>query len=420
MKTFNLAHMSDLHLGYSAGKKKIDENGFNVRENDGYVAYNTIIDQIVDEKVDAVLIAGDMFHSPRPKNHTIIIAQKGLRRLAAAGIKVYIIAGNHDATDVRAEIPSSQLLDEPANGIYSYSDPYVVKEIHPGIFMHFVSHHAYVDQQDTMSLIKLEEDAVNILASHGSCYDTNIGEILRTPNEPREVVIPEAIMELPWDYTFLGHIHERGWIGSKDPKKDTAGRKQFYNGSLLRRGFADNVSKSGRGWTKWTINEDNSFDCKMFTIPERPQFNMKAIDVKDKSAIEIEKEIIEQLRTIDKTIEEKYGEMTLENAPIVRQTIKGINTITKLSLNFQRFNEYTSKYLTHTFKVIPELEVKKDSKNDDGKENSLNNSDIVAVFKDWSKENLENMSLEEDLQEDIESEAKKQLQESRDELLTAD
>lgn len=420
MKTFNLAHMSDLHLGYSAGKKKIDENGFNVRENDGYVAYNTIIDQIVDEKVDAVLIAGDMFHSPRPKNHTIIIAQKGLRRLAAAGIKVYIIAGNHDATDVRAEIPSSQLLDEPANGIYSYSDPYVVKEIHPGIFMHFVSHHAYVDQQDTMSLIKLEEDAVNILASHGSCYDTNIGEILRTPNEPREVVIPEAIMELPWDYTFLGHIHERGWIGSKDPKKDTAGRKQFYNGSLLRRGFADNVSKSGRGWTKWTINEDNSFDCKMFTIPERPQFNMKAIDVKDKSAIEIEKEIIEQLRTIDKTIEEKYGEMTLENAPIVRQTIKGINTITKLSLNFQRFNEYTSKYLTHTFKVIPELEVKNESKNDDGKENSLNNSDIVAVFKDWSKENLENMSLEEDLQEDIESEAKKQLQESRDELLTAD
>lgn len=420
MSKFTIAHLSDLHLGYSAGKKRIDENGYNVRENDGYVAYEKAVDEIIKEKVDMVLVAGDMFHSPRPKNHTIIIAQKGLRRLAAAGIKVYIIAGNHDATDVRAEIPSSQLLDEPANGIYSYSDPYVVKEIHPGIFMHFVSHHAYVDQQDTMSLIKLEEDAVNILASHGSCYDTNIGEILRTPNEPREVVIPEAIMELPWDYTFLGHIHERGWIGSKDPKKDTAGRKQFYNGSLLRRGFSDNVSKSGRGWTKWTINEDNAFDCKMFTIPERPQFNMKAIDVKDKSAIEIEKEIIEQLRTIDKTIEEKYGEMTLENAPIVRQTIKGINTITKLSLNFQRFNEYTSKYLTHTFKVIPELEVKKDSKNDDGKENSLNNSDIVAVFKDWSKENLENMSLEEDLQEDIESEAKKQLQESRDELLTAD
>lgn len=420
MSKFTIAHLSDLHLGYSAGKKRIDENGYNVRENDGYVAYEKAVDEIIKEKVDMVLVAGDMFHSPRPKNHTIIIAQNGLRRLAAAGIKVYIIAGNHDATDVRAEIPSSQLLDEPANGIYSYSDPYVVKEIHPGIFMHFVSHHAYVDQQDTMSLIKLEEDAVNILASHGSCYDTNIGEILRTPNEPREVVIPEAIMELPWDYTFLGHIHERGWIGSKDPKKDTAGRKQFYNGSLLRRGFADNVSKSGRGWTKWTINEDNSFDCKMFTIPERPQFNMKAIDVKDKSAIEIEKEIIEQLKTIDKTIEEKYGEMTLENAPIVRQTIKGINTITKLSLNFQRFNEYTSKYLTHTFKVIPELEVKKDSKNDDGKENSLNNSDIVAVFKDWSKENLENMSLEEDLQEDIESEAKKQLQESRDELLTAD
>ena len=247
---FTIAHLSDLHLGYSSGRKKIDENGYNVRENDGYVAFNKAIDQIIEEGVNMVLIAGDLFHSPRPKNHTILIAQDSIRRLAEEDIEVYILAGNHDATDIRAEIPSSKLLNEPANGIYSYSEPYVVKEVHPEIFIHFISHHAFVNQEETMKQVKLIDGAVNILASHGSCYDTNIGAILRTPNEPREVIIPEEIINLPWNYTLLGHIHERGWIGSEDGKTDTSGRKQFYNGSLIRRG-GDKVSRTVEVGSKW-------------------------------------------------------------------------------------------------------------------------------------------------------------------------
>lgn len=415
---FTIAHLSDLHLGYSSGRKKIDENGHNVRENDGYIAYNRAVDQIIEEGVDAVLVAGDMFHSPRPKNHTIVIAQEGLRRLAVEGIKVYIIAGNHDATDVRAEVPSSQLLHEPGSGIYSYSEPYVVKEIHPGIHMHFLSHHAYVEQEDTMDGIKLIDGEVNILASHGSCYDTNIGTILRTPNEPREVVIPQSIIDMDWDYTLLGHIHERGWIGSKDGKTDTSGRKQFYNGSLLRRGFADKVSKNGRGWTKWTINEDKSIDCKMFTVPEREQLDMKPIDVKDKTTREIEKEIIEQLKSIDNLIEKKYGEMTLENAPIVRQTIVGINAITRLSLNLQRFNEYTADYLTHNFKVVPDMSDVDTT--DVVSPDTLNNGDIVVVFNEWNKINEDVFEFEDKLKETIQETAKEQLKVSRDELLTKD
>jgi len=53
---FTIAHLSDLHLGYSSGRKKIDENGYNVRENDGYVAFNKAIDQIIEEGVNMVLL----------------------------------------------------------------------------------------------------------------------------------------------------------------------------------------------------------------------------------------------------------------------------------------------------------------------------------------------------------------------------
>lgn len=412
---FTIAHLSDLHLGYSSGRKRISEEGYNVRENDGYVAFNRAIDQIIEEKVDMVLIAGDFFHSPRPKNHTMLIAQESLRRLTEVDIKVYILAGNHDATDIWAEIPSSQLLNEPASGIFSFSEPYIVKEVHPGIFIHFISHHAFVNQKETMDSIKLIDNAVNILASHGSCYDTNIGAVLRTPNEPREVIIPEDIMNLNWDYTLLGHIHERGWIGSKDGKTDTSGRKQFYNGSLLRRGFADKKSENGRGWTKWIVNEDKSIEYEMFTIPEREQLDLEPINVKDKKAKDIETEIIKQLKSIDKYMENKYGEITLDNAPIVRQTIVGVNAITRLSLNLQRFNQYTNKYLHHIFKIVPDLE--KTELTEVVTIDSLNNSDIVVVFKEWNKQNENTFNFEKEIKDNIITTAKDKLKESRDEML---
>lgn len=415
---FTIAHLSDLHLGYSSGRKKIDENGFNVRENDGYLAYNIAVDQIIKEKVNCVLIAGDMFHSPRPKNHTILIAQEGLRRLAKANIPVYIIAGNHDATDVRAEVPSSKLLNEPMSKIFSYSEPYVVKEIHPGIYMHFISHHAFVEQDETMSNVKLIEGAVNLLASHGSCYDTNMGIILRTPNEPREVIIPQSIMDLNWDYTFLGHIHERHWIGSSDGKTDTAGRKQFYNGSLIRRGFSDRVSPNGRGWTKWIINDDKTIGHQMFTIAEREQLDMEPIEVKGKKTREIEKEILEQLKSIDNYMIKKYGEITLENTPIVRQTIVGVNAITRLSLNLQNFTQHTQKYLTHSFKVVPDME--KVDITEVVTTESLNNSDIVVVFKEWNKGNDKMFDFDKELKDDVVELAQQYLKISRDEMLTKD
>ena len=416
---FTIAHLSDLHLGYLSGRKKLDENGFNVRENDGYVAYERVVDQIIEEGVDMVLVAGDMFHSPRPKNHTILIAQEGLRRISEAGIPTYIIAGNHDATDIRAEVPSSRLLNEPSGSIFSYSDPYIVREIHPGIFMHFVSHHAFVDQDETMDEIQLIDGAVNLLASHGSCYDTNMGVILRTPNEPREVIIPQAVMDMPWDYTFLGHIHERGWISSTNGgRTDTANRKQFYNGSLLRRGFADKESVNGRGWTKWTVNDDKSIDCKMFTIPEREQLDMEPIEVEGKKTQAVEKEIVDQLKSIDKYMIDKYGEINTLNTPIVRQTIVGVNAITRLSLNLQRFNKFTDKYLTHGFKIVPNMETVEMS--DKVSTESLNNSDIVVVFKEWKKSNDNIFDFEEKMKEDVMEAAQSNLVISRDEMLTKD
>lgn len=410
--SFTIGMISDAHLGYSSGRKRINETGYNARENDGYIAYNKAIDEMIEHKVDYVIIPGDIFHSPRPKNHTILIAQEGLRRLANADIPVYIIAGNHDATDIRMEVPSSRLLHEPNSKIYSYSEPYVVKEIHEGVYAHFVSHHAYTEQDETMSEISLVEDAVNILVTHGSTYDTNMQMILRSPGEPREVIIPQHIMDLPWDYTFMGHIHERGWVGSTDGLTDTGGRKQFYGGSLVRRGFADKECNLNRGWTKWTV-DGNVITPEFFNIMERPQFDMAAIHAEGKTHQEIEVEIVEQLKAILEYMKKNFGTINIYNTPIVRQTIVGISSKTHLLINWKRITALTDKFLTYTAKVEKIGAVI----NNEGKitAEALQSNDIVIVFKEWNKD--VELDIDEDIKADVVSYAEKFLKASRDKEL---
>jgi hypothetical protein len=97
----------------------------------------------------------------------------------------------------------------------------------------------------------------------------------------------------------------------------------------------------------------------------------------------------------------------------------GINAVTRLSLNLQRFNEHTDKYLTHNFKIVPNLE-EIDLSEVVTSDSLKTSSDIVVVFNEWNKNNKDSFGFEEDLRDEIIEEAEKNLKESRDKLLTED
>jgi DNA repair exonuclease SbcCD nuclease subunit len=378
--SYKIALITDCHLGYSSGRRYKD--GLNLRVLDGYNAWNESVDEIIKAKPDIFLMGGDIFHQAHPTIRTIIEAQKGFRRISDAGIPVYCIVGNHDATDIRSEIPASGVLNEPFHNIYSYTEPYVKKEVAPGIFIHFLSHHAYSEQAETMKKIKLEKNAINILLSHGSCFDTNLNVILHCPQEPREIVIPEDIVNLPWDFTFLGHIHERGFIGSKDGGlSDSSGRKQFYGGSILRRGFTDKPCKLGRGWTMWTIDDNKKFHPTFYKIWQRPQFDLPAIDATEKTSIEIENILVSQLDKLSKQL----GPIDDSNSPIVRQTIHNISPAKYVSINWKKTTDFTKQFLTYT--------LRKDTLENNSDETDLDSSlvtigkqqDIVDSFGKWAE-----------------------------------
>ncbi|PWV37429.1 MAG: hypothetical protein DJ555_02300 [Desulfurococcaceae archaeon] len=90
MALLKILHISDTHLGARP-------RGSIERERDIYDVFIEIIDIAIENKVDAVIHAGDMFHSAELFPAPYIYAIAGLDRLRQAGIAFYIVAGNHDA-----------------------------------------------------------------------------------------------------------------------------------------------------------------------------------------------------------------------------------------------------------------------------------------------------------------------------------
>jgi DNA repair exonuclease SbcCD nuclease subunit len=92
-----LAHIADPHLGIRQYHRQTSA-GINQREADVAQAFRAAIDGVIAARPDAVVFAGDLFHSVRPSNAAIVFTFRQLQRLREALPKapVVLIAGNHD------------------------------------------------------------------------------------------------------------------------------------------------------------------------------------------------------------------------------------------------------------------------------------------------------------------------------------
>jgi exonuclease SbcD len=84
-----ISHISDIHLGYSQ---------FNLqeREEDIYEIFEEAIDKSIEEHAEIIILAGDIFHTPRPSGASIIKLANQLKKLKEMAIPVYFILGEHD------------------------------------------------------------------------------------------------------------------------------------------------------------------------------------------------------------------------------------------------------------------------------------------------------------------------------------
>ena len=91
-----LLHMADVHLG--ARHHDLGEAAATQRERQ-FDAFRRAIDLALAEKVDVVLVAGDLFDSNQQPRRSVERAAAEFGRLAASGIRSVIIPGTHDVYD---------------------------------------------------------------------------------------------------------------------------------------------------------------------------------------------------------------------------------------------------------------------------------------------------------------------------------
>lgn len=89
MESIELYHISDTHLGRRQYKSDI-------RKKDFGRAFDQVIQDAIDNQVDAVIHTGDLFDSPNPGTTAISQVMKPLRRLDDHNIPFLGIVGNHE------------------------------------------------------------------------------------------------------------------------------------------------------------------------------------------------------------------------------------------------------------------------------------------------------------------------------------
>lgn len=82
-------HTADLHLGKQMNDILLLE--------DQEAILQQILQIASEEKVDAVLVAGDVYQRSSPQAEAMALFDRFVSQLARAGRKVFVISGNHDS-----------------------------------------------------------------------------------------------------------------------------------------------------------------------------------------------------------------------------------------------------------------------------------------------------------------------------------
>lgn len=207
LSVFKFVHTADIHL--DSPLKSLAFRDPQIADLVGgatHRVFERIVAFCVEAKVDALIIAGDLFDGDVRSMKTVLFLDTQLRLLEEAGIRVYMIRGNHDSESSRI----TQQLTLPSN-VHVFPAKGGVKELGDcGVAIHGVS---YSEPHAPGSLLGYYGQPVPGLINIGIMHTSLAGAA------SCDVYAPCSENDLRvygFDYWALGHIHQRR-VYSQDP-----------------------------------------------------------------------------------------------------------------------------------------------------------------------------------------------------------
>ncbi|WP_078548968.1 metallophosphoesterase family protein [Litchfieldia alkalitelluris] len=97
MKSVTFLHIADLHLDSPfIGLKTLPEKIYKRVRESTFLSFSRLVSLAIRERVDFVVIAGDIFDQENRSIRAQSRFRKEMQRLESSGIEVYLIHGNHD------------------------------------------------------------------------------------------------------------------------------------------------------------------------------------------------------------------------------------------------------------------------------------------------------------------------------------
>lgn len=265
-------HLSDLHLG-----KRVNE--FSMLEDQAYIL-KEILNIIDEQKVEAVLIAGDIYDKVIPSAEAVRLLDDFLTRLAARELPVFLISGNHDSAERVAfgsrlmssrQIYLSPVFESDVEPItisdrYGEIHIYMLPFVKPSLVKRVYPEEEIITYQDAVNAavqhMQIDTDKRNILLAHQ--FVTGAARCDSEELSVGGVDDVDASVFDGFDYVALGHLHGPQKIGKETVR---------YSGTPLKYSFSEANQKKAAV----IVDVEEKGKINIQQIPLVPKHDMREI-----------------------------------------------------------------------------------------------------------------------------------------------
>lgn len=267
-----IMHLSDLHIG-----KKVNE--YSMLQDQIYIL-KEILRIIDNEKVETVIIVGDVYDRSLPPNEALELFDEFLYQLSGRNVNVFVISGNHDSPErisyggrmmTENKIFLSPVYDGNVKPItlnddYGEVNFYLLPFVRPADIRRYFPDENIENYTDAVKVaidnMNVDFSERNILVTHQFVTGAELSEsediiVGGTDNVSGEVFDG-------FDYVALGHIHREQTVGKDNIR---------YCGTPLKYSFSE--AKNIKSVTILDFNDKGNIEYSK--IPLTPFRDMREI-----------------------------------------------------------------------------------------------------------------------------------------------